>query len=133
MGCAHSACSKQDGSVRICGDFKVTINQVSQVESYPLPRVEELFATLSGGKQLSKLDSAQAYLQITFSRRFKRVCNYQYIKGVVSIQQVSIRSVFSCSHFSEMHRKSHRDVRVCPYMWMIFWYRVSPLKSICII
>ena len=26
---------KQDRSVRICGDFKVTFNQVSQVESYP--------------------------------------------------------------------------------------------------
>ena len=33
---------KQDGSVRICGDLKVTINQVSQVESYPLPSIEDL-------------------------------------------------------------------------------------------
>ena len=55
---------KQDGSVRICGDFKVTINQVSQIDSYPLPRVEELFSRLSGGKYFSKLDFSQAYLQV---------------------------------------------------------------------
>ena len=29
---------KKDGSIRICGDYKVTIDQASQVDSYPLPR-----------------------------------------------------------------------------------------------
>lgn len=55
---------KRDGSVRICGDFKVTINQASQTESYPLPRVEELFSKLSNGKHFSVLDLSQAYLQL---------------------------------------------------------------------
>ena len=32
---------KSNGTIRICGDFKVTINSVSQVDTYPLPRVEE--------------------------------------------------------------------------------------------
>ena len=71
-----------DGSVRICGDFKVTINQVSQVESYPLPRVEELFATLSGGKQFSKLDLAQAYLQLPFAEDSKEFVTINTSKGL---------------------------------------------------
>ena len=73
---------KQDGSVRICGDFKVTINQVSQVESYPLPRVEELFATLSGGKQFSKLDLAQAYLQLPLAEDSKYFVTINTSKGL---------------------------------------------------
>ncbi len=35
---------------------KTTVNQVCQIESYPLPKIEELFANLSGGKVFSKLD-----------------------------------------------------------------------------
>ena len=42
---------KIDGSsVRICGDFKLTINPVSSLDSYPIPKVEDLFSTLSSGK-----------------------------------------------------------------------------------
>ena len=40
---------KSNHSVRICGDFKQTVNKASRVDHYPLPKVEDLFATLSGG------------------------------------------------------------------------------------
>ena len=44
---------EQNGAVRICGDYKVTINQASFVDTYPLPRIDELLANLSGGKYFS--------------------------------------------------------------------------------
>ena len=28
---------KSDGSVRICGDYKVTVNQAAKVDQYPIP------------------------------------------------------------------------------------------------
>lgn len=34
---------KNDGSVRICGDCKITVNQASKLESYPLQKIEHLF------------------------------------------------------------------------------------------
>ena len=50
--------------VRICGDFKVTVNQALKVDKYPLPRIEDIFANLSHGQKYSKLDLRQAYLQL---------------------------------------------------------------------
>ena len=55
---------KKDGNIRLCGDYKVTVNSVAQNEVYPLPRIEELFAAVAGGKIFSKLDLSHAYLQL---------------------------------------------------------------------
>ena len=47
---------KKDSTVRICGDYKLSVNQASKVDSYPLPKIDDLFASLAGGKTFSKLD-----------------------------------------------------------------------------
>ena len=51
-------------SIRICGDYKLTVNLASKLDNYPIPRIEDLFATLSGGKLFTKLDLSQAYQQL---------------------------------------------------------------------
>ena len=53
-----------DGSVHLCGDYKVTINPVLQVDQYLMPTAEDLFATLAGGTVFSKLNPSQAYQQV---------------------------------------------------------------------
>ena len=55
---------KKDGRVRLCGDYKVTVNKFLDVDQYPLPKPNELFATLTGGKRFTKLDLSQAYTQM---------------------------------------------------------------------
>ena len=41
---------KRDGMIKVCGDYKTTINQVSDIECRPLPKINELFSNLSRGK-----------------------------------------------------------------------------------
>ena len=38
--------AKPDGSIRNCGDFKITVNPYLEVSQHPLPNVNELFANL---------------------------------------------------------------------------------------
>ena len=38
----------------------MTVNQASKLDRYPIPRVEDLLATLAGGKTFTKLDMSQA-------------------------------------------------------------------------
>ena len=55
---------KSDGTVRICGDYKVTVNPVLKIDQYLVPTAEDLFAMLAGGKTFTKLDLTQPYQQV---------------------------------------------------------------------
>lgn len=63
---------KKDGTIRICADFKVTLNKFLEVDRFPLPRVEDLLIKLQGGAKYSKIDLSQAYAQFELdeSRKF---------------------------------------------------------------
>ncbi|GFW99387.1 uncharacterized protein K02A2.6 [Trichonephila clavipes] len=55
---------KSDGSIRLCADYSVTLNPNLIVPQHPLPRLDEIFGSLNGGKQFTKLDFKHAYLQM---------------------------------------------------------------------
>lgn len=73
---------KADGSIRICGDYSVTVNCVSKLDSYPLPRVEDLFTAMSGGKYFTKLDLSHAYQQLLLSADSRKFTTINTTKGL---------------------------------------------------
>ena len=64
---------KKDDSLRICADYKVTINKYLKDVKHPLPRIEELFVALSSGEFFIKLDLTAAYNQLEVR---KKLVNY---------------------------------------------------------
>ena len=72
---------KPDDSIRICGDYKSTVNQVSKLDSYPIPKVEDLLATL-GGEKFTKLDMSQAYQQLQLDDESKQYTTINTHKGL---------------------------------------------------
>ena len=73
---------KSDGSIRICGDFKVTVNPVLNTDIYPQPRREELFAELAHGEKFSKIDLASAYLQMEVDYESRKYLTINTQKGL---------------------------------------------------
>ena len=73
---------KSDGTIRICEDFKVTLNEVIKLDNYPIPKTEYLLAQLGGGVLFTKLDLSQAYQQLELDEDSKRYTTINTHKGL---------------------------------------------------
>ncbi|CAB3233190.1 unnamed protein product [Arctia plantaginis] len=58
---------KPDGSVRLCGDYKLTINPHLVFDHFHLPHIEDIMDVLKGGEYYCELDLKEAYLQAPLS------------------------------------------------------------------
>lgn len=58
------AVAKKDGGLRICYDYRCTVNTAVKPDVYPIPTASELFSKLAGGEVFTKLDLKQAYQQL---------------------------------------------------------------------
>lgn len=93
---------KRSGEIRLCADYSVTLNKVLQIEKYPLPRTEELFAKLHGGKQFSQLDLSQAYLQLRLDDDSQLLTTINTHKGLFKFT----RLVFGLSNAPAIFQKT---------------------------
>jgi hypothetical protein len=58
------------------------VNPVLQVDQYPLPRIEDIFAALAGGQRFTKLDLRHAYLQMTVAEKSRDLLMINTEKGL---------------------------------------------------
>ena len=79
---------KADKSVRICGDYKLTVNKAAKVDKYPLPRTEDLFAQLAGAKVFTKLDLSQAYQQMLLDDDSKKLVVINTHRGLFAYNRL---------------------------------------------
>jgi hypothetical protein len=63
--------------VRICGDYKLTVNKVAEPDTYPILKMEDRFAALEGGQTFSK-----AYQQIELDEESKELATINTHKGL---------------------------------------------------
>ena len=72
----------------VCEDHKVTVNPSLEVDHYPLPNPEDLFASLSGGKEFTVLDLTQAYQQMLLSEESKQYVIINKHQGLYQYQRM---------------------------------------------
>ena len=102
---------KTNGSVRICGDYKLTVNIATKTEPYPLPLIEDLFPSLAGRKVFSKLDLSRTYLQLVVSEESQPLLTVNTHKAV-PLSEAPIWSFFGTCHL-EQWRPYWKACTVC--------------------
>lgn len=75
---------KADGGVRICADYKITINKHLVDIKYPLPRIDDVFDSLQGGIQYSKSDMEGAYHQFELDEESRKLVTLSTHRGVAT-------------------------------------------------
>jgi len=60
----------------------VTLNPALVVDEHPLPTIEELFASMSGGTIFAKIDLQQAYLQLAVAEEDRELLTLSTYKGL---------------------------------------------------
>ena len=73
---------KNNGSIMICGYYKHTVNQVAMPDKYPLPKVDDLLASLAGGETSTKLDLVHAYQQLVLDEESSKLASVNTHRGV---------------------------------------------------
>ncbi|XP_003241242.1 uncharacterized protein K02A2.6-like [Acyrthosiphon pisum] len=76
---------KPDGSIRLCADYKATLNRYIKDIHYPFPRIEDLFATVQGGQTFSKLDFSNAYNQLKVDSETSKLLAWSTHKGTYEV------------------------------------------------
>ena len=104
---------KPDGKVRICGYFKVTVNPVlkNDVYGYPLPLPEELFHKLNGGTKFTKLDLADAYLQIRLDEMSKQLVVLNTYQGLYCYRRMPFGLSCAPAIFQRIVEQTVADIR----------------------
>ena len=108
---------KNDGSVRICADYKITVNRAAKLDRYPIPRIEELFTSLVGGKAFTKLDLSHAYLQIPLDTDSRRYVTINTLRGLFEYRRLPFGVASAPSIFQSVMENLLQGISgVCVYI-----------------
>lgn len=79
---------KPNGSVRLCGDYRSTVNMATDTDTYPLPTLDEVFTQLQGGVIFSKIDLDRAYTQVTVDEPTSLLLTLNTPKGLYKVKRL---------------------------------------------
>ena len=72
---------KKDGSERFCVDFR-KLNQITKLNSYPLPLIDDILALLGKAKYFTSLDLKSGYWQVLMDKKDKEKTAFACQRGL---------------------------------------------------
>ncbi|XP_026529758.1 uncharacterized protein K02A2.6-like, partial [Notechis scutatus] len=107
---------KPDGSIRICGDYRATLNHALQQSAYPVPVVQHLLHSLGGGKIFAKLDLVQAYQQLPVDVETAKAQTIVTHRGAFKCNRLQFRVSVAPGIFQSLMERLLQGIKgVVPY------------------
>ena len=79
---------KSDGNLRLCCDYKVTVNRMVKIDMYPIPNIRDLMSGLANMTVFTKLDLSQAYSQLALSPESKVLTTISSHRGLFQFNRL---------------------------------------------
>ncbi|XP_072020487.1 uncharacterized protein [Amphiura filiformis] len=96
---------KPSGDVRVCGDYKITINPVLKAKEHPLPTPDELLLKLNGGQKFSKLDMSSTYQQVQLDENSREYVTINSHLGLFRFTRLAFGISSANAIFQELMEK----------------------------
>jgi RNase H-like domain found in reverse transcriptase/Integrase core domain/Integrase zinc binding domain/Reverse transcriptase (RNA-dependent DNA polymerase) len=96
---------KKNGKTRICGDYSTGLNDSLEPNKFPLPTPEEIFDELHGKKIYSKIDLADAFLQVELDDDAKKLLTVNTHLGLQQINRLQPGVKTAPGFFQELMTK----------------------------
>ena len=125
---------KSTGAIRICADYKVTINQAVKVDKYPIPNINDLFTKLTGGIMYTKLDLSHVYQQVVLDEESRKLTTVNTSKGLFEYERLTYGVSSSPGIFQRPMEQLLQNIPMTVVIIIIieaFIKRRIPGKTIC--
>ncbi|XP_039212987.1 uncharacterized protein K02A2.6-like, partial [Crotalus tigris] len=107
---------KANGDIRICADYKCTLNKALQQHAYPVPVVSHILASLKGGRVFAKLDLVQAYQQLPVDEAAAVAQTIVTHRGAFKVKRLQFGVNVAPGIFQSIMENTLRGIPgVCPY------------------
>ena len=97
-------------SIRVCGDYSVTVNPQLEMHRHPMPQPEDLMRRLGRGHSFTKIDLADAYNQICLGPESQRKLALSTHKGVLLQKRLPFGITSAPGYFQEIMDQLTQDL-----------------------
>ena len=91
---------KTDQWIRLYGDYKITVNKCTNLDSYPIPKIEDLYTKLGQGRKLTKLDLRSTFLQVPLQKDPKKFLRINTPCALYQFNHLSLESNLPLSYIN---------------------------------
>ena len=102
---------KADGTVRICGDYRLTINPVLKPSSYTLPTMEHLCSDFANAQVFSKIDLRDAFQQCELDEESRNLTTINTHKGLFRYKRLCFGIANAPDEFQEVMERLLQGIK----------------------